>query len=171
MSRKPETLPNPVMSLAAASAAAPEAVPDVERAVAARAARGGRLGALWRDRGSWHRKVKTVQSNRACFRLGIADHLFPAQVACTSYESIPFASGIYSLGAFTAGTWMLPLLLWRQWVMLLLHCQQHTMPNGEAKNVQIRGQCWVLEVKGFSLSYHNKETLLFTIDPYYGNLI
>ena len=29
---------------------------------------------------------------------------------------------------------------------------------------------WVL-VKGFSLSYHNKETALFAVDPYYGNLI
>ena len=28
---------------------------------------------------------------------------------------------------------------------------------------------WVL-VKGFNLSYYNKETILFTIDPYYGNL-
>ena len=28
---------------------------------------------------------------------------------------------------------------------------------------------WVL-VKGFHLSYHKKETVLFTIDPYYGNL-
>ena len=28
---------------------------------------------------------------------------------------------------------------------------------------------WVL-VKGFNLSYHDKETILFTIDPYYGNL-
>ena len=28
---------------------------------------------------------------------------------------------------------------------------------------------WVL-VKGFNLSYHNKETILFTIDPHYGNL-
>ena len=28
---------------------------------------------------------------------------------------------------------------------------------------------WVL-VKGFNLSYHNKETILFTTDPYYGNL-
>ena len=27
---------------------------------------------------------------------------------------------------------------------------------------------WVL-VKGFSLSYHNNETTLFTKDPYYGN--
>ena len=25
-------------------------------------------------------------------------------------------------------------------------------------------------VKGINLSYHNKETVLFTIDPYYGNL-
>ena len=25
-------------------------------------------------------------------------------------------------------------------------------------------------VKGFNKSYHNKETMLFTIDPYYGNL-
>ena len=29
--------------------------------------------------------------------------------------------------------------------------------------------CWAV-VKGFNLSYRNKETLLFTIDPYYGNL-
>ena len=28
---------------------------------------------------------------------------------------------------------------------------------------------WVL-VKGFDLSYYNQETMLFTIDPYYGNL-
>ena len=28
---------------------------------------------------------------------------------------------------------------------------------------------WVI-VKGFNLSYHSKETLLSTIDPYYGNL-
>ena len=28
---------------------------------------------------------------------------------------------------------------------------------------------WVL-VKEFNLSYHNKETILFTIDPQYGNL-
>ena len=28
---------------------------------------------------------------------------------------------------------------------------------------------WVL-VKGLNLSYHNKETILFTIDPYCGNL-
>ena len=28
---------------------------------------------------------------------------------------------------------------------------------------------WVL-VKGFSLSYHNKETMLFTLDPHYGTL-
>ena len=28
---------------------------------------------------------------------------------------------------------------------------------------------WVL-VKGFNLRYHIKETKLFTIDPYYGNL-
>ena len=28
---------------------------------------------------------------------------------------------------------------------------------------------WVL-VKGFNLSYHSKETLSSTIDPYYGNL-
>ena len=28
---------------------------------------------------------------------------------------------------------------------------------------------WIL-VKGFKLSYDNKETILFTIDPYYGNL-
>ena len=27
---------------------------------------------------------------------------------------------------------------------------------------------WVL-VRGFSLSYHSKETILFTIDPHYGN--
>ena len=25
-------------------------------------------------------------------------------------------------------------------------------------------------VKGLNLSYYNKETILFTIDPYYGNL-
>ena len=25
-------------------------------------------------------------------------------------------------------------------------------------------------VRGFNLSYHNKETILFTIDPQYGNL-
>ena len=30
-------------------------------------------------------------------------------------------------------------------------------------------QYWVL-VKGFNLSYQNKETILFTIDPHYGNL-
>ena len=30
-------------------------------------------------------------------------------------------------------------------------------------------QYWVV-VKGFGLSCHNKETTLFTIDPYYGNL-
>ena len=29
---------------------------------------------------------------------------------------------------------------------------------------------WVL-VKGFHLNYHNKETLLFTLDPYSGILI
>ena len=28
---------------------------------------------------------------------------------------------------------------------------------------------WVL-VKGFNVSYQNKGTMLFTIDPYYGNL-
>ena len=28
---------------------------------------------------------------------------------------------------------------------------------------------WAL-VKGFNLSYHNKEAILFTIDPHYGNL-
>ena len=28
---------------------------------------------------------------------------------------------------------------------------------------------WVL-VQGFNVSYHNEETILFTIDPYYGNL-
>ena len=28
---------------------------------------------------------------------------------------------------------------------------------------------WVL-VKGFNLNYHNKETVLFTIDPHYDNL-
>ena len=28
---------------------------------------------------------------------------------------------------------------------------------------------WVI-VKGFNLSYQNRETILFTIDPYYGNL-
>ena len=28
---------------------------------------------------------------------------------------------------------------------------------------------WVL-VRGFNLSYHSKETVLFTIDPHYGNL-
>ena len=28
---------------------------------------------------------------------------------------------------------------------------------------------WVL-VTGFHLSYHNKDTILFAIDPYYGNL-
>ena len=28
---------------------------------------------------------------------------------------------------------------------------------------------WV-PVRGFSLSYHNKETILLTIDPCYGNL-
>ena len=28
---------------------------------------------------------------------------------------------------------------------------------------------WVL-VKGFNLSYHNMQTRLFTIDPYYGSL-
>ena len=27
---------------------------------------------------------------------------------------------------------------------------------------------WVL-VKGLNLSYHNKETIFFTTDPYYGN--
>ena len=25
-------------------------------------------------------------------------------------------------------------------------------------------------VKGFSLNYHNKETIVFTLDPYYDNL-
>ena len=25
-------------------------------------------------------------------------------------------------------------------------------------------------VRGFNLSYHNKETILFTLDPHYGNL-
>ena len=28
---------------------------------------------------------------------------------------------------------------------------------------------WVL-VKGFNLSYYNRKTILFTTDPYYGNL-
>ena len=28
---------------------------------------------------------------------------------------------------------------------------------------------WVL-VKGFNVSYHNKETIVFTKDPYHGNL-
>ena len=28
---------------------------------------------------------------------------------------------------------------------------------------------WVL-VRGFNLSYHNKDTILFTVDPHYGNL-
>ena len=32
-----------------------------------------------------------------------------------------------------------------------------------------RKGCWVL-VKGFNLSYQNKETILFTIDPPYGKL-
>ena len=29
---------------------------------------------------------------------------------------------------------------------------------------------WIL-VKGFDLGYHNKETIVFTIAPYYGNFI
>ena len=29
---------------------------------------------------------------------------------------------------------------------------------------------WAL-VKGFNVSYQNKETILFSVDPYYGNLI
>ena len=33
--------------------------------------------------------------------------------------------------------------------------------------VDVMPSCWVL-VKGFSLSYHFKETFVFTIDPYYG---
>ena len=32
------------------------------------------------------------------------------------------------------------------------------------------GMSWA-PVNEINLSYHNKETLLFTIDPYYGNLI
>ena len=36
--------------------------------------------------------------------------------------------------------------------------------------VPLWGFCKGLGVKGFNLSYHNKETISFTIDPYYGNL-
>ena len=35
--------------------------------------------------------------------------------------------------------------------------------------VQGHGLVWVL-VRGFNFSYHNKETIVFSIDPYYGNL-
>ena len=38
-----------------------------------------------------------------------------------------------------------------------------------ALNPKTPNPCWVL-VRGFNLSYHKKETILFTIDPYYGNL-
>ena len=33
----------------------------------------------------------------------------------------------------------------------------------------LRGSHWDL-AKGFYLSYHNKETILFIMDPYYSNL-
>ena len=35
--------------------------------------------------------------------------------------------------------------------------------------IHIRDRSWAL-VKGFNLSYYNKETILFTVDPYNGNL-
>ena len=36
-------------------------------------------------------------------------------------------------------------------------------------NFEVVNSCWVL-VKGINLSYQNKETILFTMDPYYGSL-
>ena len=50
-------------------------------------------------------------------------HAF-ALASLTTFSLHRLPSGIYSFGAFTVGTWMLPLLLWRQRMMLLLQCQQ-----------------------------------------------
>ena len=36
-------------------------------------------------------------------------------------------------------------------------------------NRRLQRASWV-RVKELNLSYHNEETILFTIDPYYGNL-
>ena len=58
--------------------------------------------------------------------------------------------------------------------------QRVAIPNVSSRNrltsVQNTSRCvqesafaWVL-VKGFNLGYHNKETILFTIGPYSGNL-
>ena len=46
----------------------------------------------------------------------------------------------------------------------------HPIPPPPRASRHLRpGMHWVL-AKGFNLSYHNKETILLTIDPYYGNL-
>ena len=44
-----------------------------------------------------------------------------------------------------------------------------TCDNSRLRSRSCSRLVWVL-VKGFSLSYHNKETILFTIDPHYGSL-
>ena len=42
-------------------------------------------------------------------------------------------------------------------------------PGAIGENRVFGGMLWVL-IEGFILSYYNKEAILFTVDPYYGNL-
>ena len=45
----------------------------------------------------------------------------------------------------------------------------HPKLGGDSSAVKEQLCDWAL-VRGFNLNYHNKETILFTIDLYYGNL-
>ena len=50
------------------------------------------------------------------------------------------------------------------------HGNQHAQATEGALRIEmLDSEAWLL-VKGFNLHDHNKETILFTIDPYYGNL-
>ena len=49
------------------------------------------------------------------------------------------------------------------------HCTHDGHLRGEVWGRHGSG-FWVL-VKGFNLNYHNKATMLYTIDPYYGNQV
>ena len=44
------------------------------------------------------------------------------------------------------------------------------MSAGRQQAPNMRVPNWVF-VNGFNFSCHNKKTILFTVDPYYGNLI
>ena len=67
-----------------------------------------------------------------------------------------------------AGDWALPVVTS---CCCRLQCVRQLVSNRCAKHKTTAVPIYWVLVKGFTLSYHTKETFLFTIDLHYGNLL